>query len=308
MDIINWAVNEKIKIRQSVPLASYTTARTGGIADIVLYPKSAEQIKRIYKLEGLAPSKTLLGRGSNVLAADCGVPLVVSTLLCNKICLDQNVIVADCGALLYNIAKAAQGAGLSGLENLSGIPGTLGGAIVINAGAYGTEIGELVDSVTVLDGGVIKTLRKDELQLRYRDSALKGSDIAVLSARLVLKKGDSRAIAEKMQAVFEKRRKTQPTEPSAGSVFKKTADGTPAAILIEKVGIKGLIVGGAQISCKHCNFIVNYARASTKDFVNIIDIVKRKVYNDYSEVLEAEIVPFGEINEDNRRLPHTYDL
>lgn len=298
-----------IERRYDVKLSTFTTARTGGVCNVLYYPKTLDELETLTLAMNTDKKKYLLGRGSNVLASDDGVNIAVTTLKFNKITVQGERVTAEAGALIKNVAETAKKRGLSGLEALSGIPGTVGGAIVTNAGAFGVEMSDVVESITVLKCGKIKHISLKNINFGYRTSVVKNSENMVVVEVVFRLKGEKpNVIEQKMQDYREKRLETQPSEASAGSVFLKTDDGIPAAKLIESAGLKGLCLNGAKVSEKHCNFIVNISRATTKDFVNLIDIIRQKVYNQYMTVLKTEIVCFGEENEDSRRLSYAYDL
>ena len=298
-----------IERRFDVKLSTFTTAKTGGVCTVLYYPKTIDELETLTLAINTDKTKYLLGRGSNVLASDDGVDIAVTTLKFNKITVYGERIIAEAGALIKNVAYVAEKHGLSGLEALSGIPGTVGGAIVTNAGAFGVEMSDVVESITVLKCGKIKHISIKNIKFGYRTSIVKNSEkMIVVEVVFRLKRENIDNIERKMRECKERRLKTQPSEASAGSVFLKTDDGIPAAKLIESVGLKGLSLNGATVSEKHCNFIVNNSHATTKDFVNLIDIIRQKVYNQYMTVLKTEIVYFGEENEDSRRLSYAYDL
>jgi len=298
-----------IERRYGVKLSSFTTAKTGGVCSVLYYPKTVDELEALTLAMDCKTCEYLLGRGSNVLCSDDGVNTAVTTLKFNKITVDGEHIIAEGGALIKNVARVAEKYGLSGLEALSGIPGTVGGAIVTNAGAFGRDMSDVVESVNVLYRGKIKHLSRKLIKFGYRTSIVKNAEnMVVIGVELKLNRAEPDIIRNKTSEYAKRRLETQPLEASAGSIFLRTEDNIPAAKLIEKAGLKGLALNGAKVSEKHCNFIVNFSHATTKDFINLIDIIRQKVYNQYMTVLKTEIVYFGADNEDSRRLSYAYDL
>lgn len=298
-----------IERRYDVKLSTFTTAKTGGTCNVLYYPKTLDELEALTLAINSDKRQYLLGRGSNVLASDNGVSIAVTTLKLNKITVRGERITAESGALIKNVAEVAEKYGLSGLEALSGIPGTVGGAIVTNAGAFGVEMCDAVESITVFNRGKIKCIPLKNIKFAYRTSIVKNSkNMIVVEVVFRLKRENIDVIGQKMREYKGKRLETQPSGASAGSIFLKTDDGIPAAKLIEGAGLKGLSLKGATVSEKHCNFIINNSHATTKDFINLIDIIRQKVYNRYMTVLKTEIVYFGVDDEDSRRLSYAYDL
>ncbi len=298
-----------IERRFDVKLSTFTTAKTGGTCNVLYYPKTLDELEALTFAINLNKTQYLLGRGSNVLASDNGVSVAVTTLKFNKITVLGERIISEAGALIKNVAEIAEKHGLSGLEALSGIPGTVGGAVVTNAGAFGVEMCDVLESITVLDCGKIKRIPLKNIKFAYRTSIVKNSkSMIVVEVVFKLKKEDINVIGNKMREYKERRLETQPSGASVGSIFLKTDDGIPAAKLIEGAGLKGLSLNGATVSEKHCNFIINNSRATTKDYVNLIDIIRQKVYNRYMTLLKTETVYFGVDDENSRRLSYAYDL
>lgn len=275
------------------PLKKYTSFHIGGAADLLIKPNSAECISQAV---GLCREKNipyyLLGRGSNVLISDNGlrgVVIVISDSF-SKITVSGEQIICEAGAGLHKICTAARDNSLTGLEFAYGIPGTVGGAIYMNAGAYGGEMKDVVEYCEFLDeNGAVRRLTADELDLSYRHSVFTNRSCVILRVALKLKKGDMAAISERMNELMSKRKANQPLEyPSAGSTFKRPA-GDFAARLIEAGGLKGFTCGGAQVSEKHSGFVVNKENASFADVMGVINAVKEKVYADSGIMLECEV-------------------
>ena len=280
-------------LERGVPLRNYTTFRIGGPAQYLAVPSSVEEFVRLEewaRREGLP--FLLLGGGSNLLVGDGGFPgLVVLTRELMEVEVDGHRIRAQGGVFLGLLSAFALRGGLSGLEPLAGIPGTLGGALVMNAGAFGRTLGDLVEEVEVLVDGKVEVLRGVEVDWGYRTSSLKGS--TVVGATLKLVPGDGGKIREDMVRFARLRRQKQPLDfPSAGSVFKNPP-GHSAGRLIDEAGLKGARVGDAMVSPLHANFIVNLGQASARDVRLLVEVVKERVRERFSISLEEEIVYAG---------------
>jgi UDP-N-acetylmuramate dehydrogenase len=239
----------------------------------------------------------IMGNGSNLLVRDKGIRGVVIKMsgLFNQIWVEGTCIRAQSGTLLSVLAKKALQAGLAGLEFASGIPGTLGGAVAMNAGAYGGEMKDVVDWVQVMDyGGEIYNFNRDELQFGYRTSYIQGKPFVVIEVNLSLKPGDPEESRALINELARRRRDKQPLSlPSAGSVFKRP-EGYYAGKLIESAGLKGFRIGDAQVSEKHAGFIVNLGEATAKDVIMLIEIIKQRVKEFTGVELEQEIRIVGE--------------
>ena len=286
------------EILRDEPMSRHTTFRIGGPADVFVSPKDEEQTARV--LSAVRRSGLpffILGNGSNLLVSDSGFRGIVIRIYRNmsEISVCGETIRAGAGALLSSVASAARNADLTGFEFASGIPGTLGGAVVMNAGAYDGEMKDVLTEATVLTPkGEIKTLSLPELKLGYRTSIIKDEDLVVLSAVLRLKKGDAEAIREKMQDLQQRRVTKQPLEyPSAGSTFKRPK-GYFAGKLIEDAGLRGFRVGGAKVSDKHCGFVINEDHASADDVIQLIRQVSDRVYEMSGVRLEPEVRFLGD--------------
>lgn len=283
----------KDQIMIQEPMKNHTTFRIGGPADCFVRPQDAHQVERIVHIcrERQIPW-FILGNGSNLLVSDQGFSGVIIQIYRNmsQIRVEGERLVVQAGMLLSAAAAKAYKAGLSGLEFASGIPGTVGGAVVMNAGAYGGEMKDVVEAVTVLDQeGSILRLTREELEMGYRTSLVKKKGYIVLEAVLKLEKGDPSAISARMEELKEKRTSKQPLEyPSAGSTFKRP-EGYFAGKLIMDSGLRGFRVGGAQISEKHCGFVINTGDATAEDVVGLIRRVQDTVYEKFHVKLEPEI-------------------
>ncbi|WP_455952743.1 UDP-N-acetylmuramate dehydrogenase [Blautia sp.] len=279
------------------PMKKHITFRVGGPAACFLTPSTKEQIREILHI--CQEEKTpyfILGNGSNLLVSDQGFDGVVLQVYknMNQVTVEGEHLRVQAGALLSATARKALEAGLTGMEFAAGIPGTMGGAVVMNAGAYGGEMKDILESVTVLTPeGEQKELKNEELQLGYRTSVVKEKGYIVLEAVLSLKKGDPEAIKSRMDELKEQRVTKQPLEyPSAGSTFKRP-EGYFAGKLIQDAGLRGYQVGGAQVSEKHCGFVINKENATAKDVVDLIHDVQRIVYEKFQVQLETEVKFLG---------------
>ena len=291
--IKNIIADEDIKMNES--LKDHTSYLIGGPADIYVYPKSKDQLKDLLKvLRGASYPYFILGKGSNILAADKGFNgcIIDLTRYFAEIKIDNNNMNIGAGALLTTIAFRAIKNSLSGMEELAGIPGTLGGALLMNAGCYGNEISKLVESVSFINSeNEIKELSIDKLEFGYRTSSLKGN--VIIEAKLKLAKSDPVKIRERTEVFLSKRRESQPLEfPSCGSVFKRPK-GNFAGKLIEDAMLKERKIGGAQISKKHAGFIMNKENATANDVKELIELIKNTVSEKFNVILEEEVIYLG---------------
>ena len=275
------------------PMSRHTTFRVGGPADFFVTPKAKEEVRdviRICKEAGMP--YYIIGNGSNLLVSDAGYRGVIVQIYkeMNEVKVEGDLVKAQAGALLSGIAAKALGAELSGFEFASGIPGTIGGACVMNAGAYGGEMKDVLEFVTVLTGeGKIIELGRNELELGYRTSVIAKKGYIVLGAVLKLERGDGEKIKTYMDELKEKRVTKQPLEyPSAGSTFKRP-EGYFAGKLIEDAGLRGYRVGDAQVSEKHCGFVVNRGKATCAEVLQLIEEVQKKVKEQFGVQLEPEV-------------------
>ena len=285
-------------VYRNEPMKRHTTFRIGGPADYYLCPHSAKEIQKVVEIcrEEKLPY-FILGNGSNLLVSDQGYRGVVIQLCKNvsDIRVEGCLIQAKAGASLAKIAAEALEEGLTGMEFAAGIPGTLGGAGVMNAGAYGGEMKDILKEVLVMDQqGRIFTLEKKDLKLGYRTSAVKEKGYIVLAAVLELRPGDREEIRKLMEDLKQKRVEKQPLDlPSAGSTFKRP-EGYFAGKLIMDAGLRGFSVGGAQVSEKHCGFVVNTGGASASDVLTLIREVQKRVREKFGVELETEVKFLGE--------------
>lgn len=279
-------------------MSQHTTFKIGGPADYFLMPDKGEDVGRVIKIckEKEIPY-FILGNGSNLLVGDGGYRGAVIQIYRNmsSVTVEGNEIRAQAGALLSAVAAAAKNASLTGFEFAGGIPGTIGGAVVMNAGAYGGEMKDVLTEVTVMNAeGDIFTLPTEELELGYRTSIIKTVGYIVLEAKIRLKEGDPEVIRETMKDLTIRRTTKQPLEyPSAGSTFKRP-EGYFAGKLIMDSGLAGYQVGGAQVSEKHCGFVINAGDATARDVRTLMDNVRDIVYKKYGVTLEPEVKFLGE--------------
>lgn len=291
------AIVERENIRQKEPMSKHTTFRIGGTADFFVMPKNREQIEAVLKLAKEENIPYLfVGNGSNLLVSDEGIRGVVIQIAGNfkQTEVHDCQIKAQAGISLAQLAKIALSHELTGFECLAGIPGTLGGAVAMNAGAYGGEIKDVLVQATVLDQeGHIVTLSKEELDLSYRSSVVTQKGYVVLEVLLELQKGKASEISAQMEELAKKRREKQPLDyPSAGSTFKRP-EGYFAGKLIEDAGLRGFSVGDAQVSEKHCGFVINRQNASAKDVQTLIQQVQNEVEQKFGVRLETEVKMIG---------------
>ena len=282
------------------PMKKHTTFRIGGPADVFVMPRTIEEVSKaleICRQEQLP--YFILGNGSNLLVSDQGYRGVIIQLDRNmeEITVDGTEIRAAAGALLSSIAVAARRASLAGFEFAGGIPGTLGGAVVMNAGAYGGEMKDVLKEVTVMTGdGEIRVIPASELEMGYRTSIIKKAGYIVLEAKIRLKEGDPEVIRETMKDLTIRRTTKQPLEyPSAGSTFKRP-EGYFAGKLIMDSGLRGYQIGGARVSDKHCGFVINAGDATAQDVVALMDHVTEVVREKYGVTLEPEVKFLGDFN------------
>lgn len=284
-------------VLHSESMKKHTTWRIGGPADIMVIPSGMDDIRLCLGLREKGIPVTVMGNGSNMLVKDNGIRGIVLKISrgFNKIEIRDTSIVAEAGALLPLVARKAGEAGLAGMEFAVGIPASVGGAVYMNAGAHGRCISDVVREVTVLDPeGHIFTLTNQEVGFEYRKSGIRDRGLVVLNAEFPLPKGNPEEIREAMETKLAKRRKSQPLEyPNAGSVFANPPEQW-AGWLIEQAGGKGMKVGGAMISEKHANFIVNTGEATAADVLTLIDRVKQLVHEKFNIELTLEVRVIGE--------------
>lgn len=284
-------------IKTNEPLSNYTFTKTGGKGDFVITPNTYQEVQSVYKfsLEHNIPI-TILGNGSNLIIKDGGIRGIVLILTkMNHIHLSNNKIKAQSGAAIIEVSHYALKNSLSGLEFACGIPGSIGGALHMNAGAYGGEVSDVLQEVLVLDkNGDFLSLAEDEMELDYRKSSIAQNGYLVLEATFNLTPGNFNEIKEKMDELTFQRESKQPLEyPSCGSVFKRPP-GYFAGKLIQDSGLQGTQIGGAQVSTKHAGFIVNVGSATATDYLKLISYIQNTVKTKFGVDLEPEVKILGE--------------
>lgn len=293
------AENLGAEVYENAPMKKYTSFKTGGNADLLIIPASAEALSQIIKkCKELNIKPFVMGNGSNLLVTDNGykgVIIKIGSRLSGIRLLDSDTIECEAGVMMKTLCNFALDNSLSGLEFAFGIPGNLGGAVYMNAGAYGGEMKDVLYSCTHIDSdGNIATLSKDELDLGYRRSAYTDNGYTIVSAVLKLNKGNKTEIKEAMNDKLRRRKEKQPLEfPSAGSTFKRP-EGYFAGALIEDCGLKGYTIGGAQVSEKHAGFVINRGTATSTDILNLIKHIQNRVFEKHGVKLETEVKIIGE--------------
>ena len=275
------------------PMAKHTTFRTGGNADFYVTPESIDELMQILNL---TKEVIILGNGSNVLVTDKGIRgIVISLKKLNHCDIEGENVVAECGVGIARVSNLAAQNSLSGLEFACGIPGTVGGAVYMNAGAYGGEMKDVVVKTTYLDKKTLELKECTEHEFVYRGSIFsKKLDAIILKVEMELKKGNQEEILAKMKENMQSRNTKQPVnKPSAGSTFKRQ-EGVIAAKLIDEAGLKGYRVGGAEVSTLHAGFVINVGDATSQDILDVIEHVKDVVYEKYQVELETEVKIIGE--------------
>ncbi|MGM8212516.1 UDP-N-acetylmuramate dehydrogenase [Virgibacillus sp. W0430] len=279
------------------PLKNHTYTRLGGTADFFVTPETYEQVQQIVKLANMESVPfTLLGNGSNLIIKDGGIRGIVMYLgKLNKIEVNDTQLIAQSGALIANVSKKALNHCLTGLEFACGIPGSVGGALYMNAGAYGGEIKDVLLHTVVVDRqGQLHTIQANQLDLKYRTSNIPNNGYIVLEAAFALQKGNHVEIKAVMDDLTYKRESKQPLEyPTCGSVFKRPP-GYYAGKLIQDSGLQGKEIGGAQVSLKHAGFIINKDEATAKEYIALIEYVQRIVKDKFNVDLECEVRIIGE--------------
>lgn len=291
------AIVTEEKVHLQEPMGRHTTFRVGGPCDCLVQIGSAKQLKDIIKyLKLVELPYTVIGNGSNLLVSDKGFGGVILQIQegMDQITVEGDCIKAQAGALMSQIARKALEHSLTGFEFAAGIPGSIGGGVVMNAGAYGGELKQVVTAVHVLDGnGEEMLLDNETMEFSYRTSAIKHQDFVVTEVEIRLAQGDAEAIKATMDDLAARRRQKQPLEyPSAGSTFKRP-EGHFAGKLIEDAGLKGYQIGGARVADKHCGFIVNMGDATADDVYRLICAVQQKVKTQFGVELEPEVILLG---------------
>lgn len=280
-------------IKEDESLSKYTTFKIGGPARVLIEAKSDEEVLKLVRLfDEMKEDYLIIGNGSNLLITDAGIErpvIVLDKNFSNITMIDEVTLYAEAGTSLKSLANKALELGLGGLEAISGIPGTVGGAVYMNAGAYGSEIKDVVTKIRFIKDDSIAEIDESEANFAHRRSIFQEKVYIILGAYFKLEKKDKKDIEEEQRDYTQRRKDKQPLEyPSAGSVFKRP-EGYYASKLIEDAGLKGLSVGGAMVSKKHSGFIINTGNASFDDVVTLIEKVKAIVLEKFAVSLEEEI-------------------
>ena len=291
----------KDKIKQNEPMKEHTSLKIGGPAEIFVRVSSVEELKEILKLcKTNKIPLTIVGNGSNILVLDKGIKGIVIKTNLKEIKIknkeNENIeITVDDGVQLGFLAQKLLKEEITGFEELSGIPGTIGGAIVMNAGAHGKEMKDIVTEITAIDySGNIHIFTNEQAKFEYRNSIFSTGEYIILQVKLLLKKGNKEEIKLKMNEYAQYRKEKQPIEyPSAGSTFKRGTDFVTAK-LIDDAGLKGYSIGGAKVSEKHAGFVINTGNATAKDIIELVKYVQDKVYEKFGKKIELEIKILGE--------------
>lgn len=289
---------DKSRIKYNEPMKNHTTVKVGGNCDCLVLPQSIEEIKNIIEYAKENDIKYyIIGNGSNLLVVDEGVHALIIKITnkFSKVEVNEEEIIASSGASMPIVAINARKNSLTGFEFACGIPGTIGGGVRMNAGAYGGEIADVFVEATYLDtDGSIKTIKKEDMAFGYRHTYFSDNpDLVILSAKFKLSKGDKEEISKKMEENATARRTKQPLEyPNFGSVFKRP-EGYFVGKLVSDSGLRGYTIGGAQVSEKHTGFIVNKGNATCKDIVDLIRYIQKTVYEKFGVNLKTEVVFIG---------------
>ena len=292
-------------IKENEPLSNYSYTKTGGPADILFFPASIAEVTAVinWTREAGYPL-TILGNASNLIVRDGGIRGVTVILTeLNQITVDKNHLVADSGAPIIEVSQAAYESELTGLEFACGIPGSTGGAVYMNAGAYEGEVKDVIEKATILtrEGEIIE-VSNEELEFSYRTSKLQSTHDIVLDVTFKLKTGNAEKIKERMDELTFLRTSKQPLEyPSCGSVFKRPA-GHFTGKLIQDAGLQGLTWGGAQVSMKHAGFIVNIDHATATDYIELIEHIQEVILEKFDVKLEREVRIIGESIEETSKI------
>lgn len=292
-EIQNIIPQENIYINE--PMSKYTSFKIGGSAECMVKIKTLEQLKSILKYTNENNiNLTIIGNGSNILVSDDGIKGIVVKIEIDNLEIDiqdkKAIITVGSGVKLGLLAQKCLKQEITGFEFASGIPGTIGGAIRMNAGAHGSEMKDIVKTVTYVDrNGAVHKIENNQAEFEYRKSLFSHNDYIIVEIEIELEKGNANEIKEKMTEYANFRKEKQPIEyPSAGSTFKRGSDFITAK-LIDECGLKGYQIGGAQISEKHAGFIINKNNATAKDVIKLMEYTKEQVYKKFGKTIEAEI-------------------
>ncbi len=292
---------EKEKILFNEPMKKYSTFKIGGLAECLIKIDNIEDLKKVLKFSKENNIKiTIIGNGSNVLILDGGIKgitmlIKIENYQINETAQNEIEVIAGAGCKIGKLAQVFLKNEITGFEELSGIPGTLGGAVKMNAGAHGKEFVDIIEEVKVIDyNGKEKIIKKEECEFSYRNSIFKHENYIITEVKMKLEKGNETNIKNKMTEYLKYRKEKQPIEyPSAGSTFKRGNDFITAK-LIDLAGLKGFSIGDAQISCKHSGFIINKGNATAKDVLELVKHVEKTIEKEFNKKIELEIEIIGE--------------
>ncbi|WP_373483160.1 UDP-N-acetylmuramate dehydrogenase [Acetobacterium sp.] len=290
------AVMAAENIKENEPMKNHTSFKVGGPADLFLMPQTREELQAVLEIcKESGKSLYIMGNGSNLIVRDKGYRgIIINTKALNQVATVGETLIAEPGISLKDLANVALNEKLTGLEFASGIPGSLGGAVTMNAGAYDGEMKHIINSITVItEDGSLKTIPADVCDFGYRSSILQQHNWVLVSVELALKNGDEQAIAAKMLNLNTQRQTKQPLEyPSAGSTFRRPV-GYYAGKLVQDAGFKGYAIGGAQVSEKHSGFVINKGGATAADILNLIGAIQAGVKEKFGVDLKTEVIVIG---------------
>lgn len=291
---------DKERIYFNEPMKKHTTFKIGGPAECLIKIENTKELAEILGLSNTNKVKvTVIGNGSNLLVLDSGIKGITLVIKLENYQIIENnskvQVIAEAGCKLGKLSQIFLQNGISGFEELSGIPGTIGGAIKMNAGAYGKEMKDIVKEVTAIDyNGNEKVFQKEDLKLGYRTSIFKEEKYIITKVKMNLIKGNKEEIKIKMMEFLNSRKEKQPLEyPSAGSTFKRGKDFLTAK-LIDEAGLKGYSIGDAMVSTKHSGFIINKGNATAEDVIKLVDYIKKEIFNKFQKNIELEVEIIGE--------------
>ena len=304
MSLLDFLEENKIEFRQNEKLSEHTNFKIGGECKLICFPNSIPKTVCLLKFLTLNNIPYyVFGNGTNMLCSDLGYDgVIVKLTSLNDYKITKNKVFASAGLNLFKLNKVVASFGLAGLEFTYGIPGSVGGAVTMNAGAYGESIGDYIESVKAFDGKKIVTIGKEKMNFSYRHSLCQETPLVILGATFVLTNNDVEKIKQKQNEFLQKRLNSQPYhEPCAGSVFKRLDNGhKPLSKIIDELGLKGARVGDAEISTIHAGFIVNKGQATCKDVLDLVKCIREKVYSSFGIVPELEIKLLGETDDFKR--------
>lgn len=297
-EIIKKSNLEQAEIFYNEPMSKHTSFKIGGLAECYVKINKLPDLQEIINISNTYQIPlTIIGNGTNILVKDNGIKGIVAKINIKNIQINEenNMVKVGAGNTLAEVAQILLKNDLAGMEELAGIPGSIGGAIRMNAGAHGKEIKDIIVSATVIDySGNIKILSNEEMKFEYRNSIFSKEKYIVLEAELQLNKGNKEEIKQKMQDFAIWRKEHQPLEyPNAGSTFKR-GEGFVTAQLIDECGLKGTSIGGAQISTKHAGFIINTGDAKAQDVLELVDLIKQEVFKKFQKEIQLEIEIIGD--------------